>query len=387
MVQQGHLQHTHSNRSALNMKKLFIAFLLSIMISGNAFAATVSKNFTATGAGGSLSVKVGDSFTYDVSGTFVGTVVLQRSVTGGASWETVTSKTSTASGNVTVESSGSSQVSYRFICSSYTSGTITTTITDEIMAPVQEFKNLNGETIAYTTEDGMVIKNLTVTETATGEFGTGTGSGGDAADITFDNATYPTVESALNGLLYDAPTITSFTNNKNSVENGSTVTSTQLDWTISGTITSQSINNSVGSLATGLRTTTHSSSYSTNRTYTLTISDGTTTTTKNTTITFLNSNYYGVSANTSLTSGQVNALSNALASSKTQTRTITATDQYIYIAYPSAYGAATFTVNGLLNNDWTLSTQSHTNASGATVSYNVYRTNNLLTGTYTIGVN
>lgn len=210
---------------------------------------------------------------------------------------------------------------------------------------------------------------------------------GDAADITYDNATYPTVESALNNILYNAPTITSFTNDQNSVENGSTITSTQLDWTISGTITSQSINQGVGSIATGLRTKTHSSSYSTNRTYTLTISDGTTTTTRNTTITFLNSNYYGVSANTSLTSGQVNALSNALASGRTQTRTITATSQYIYIAYPAAYGAATFTVNGLTNNDWTLSTQSHTNASGAMVSYNVYRTNNLLTGTYTIEVN
>lgn len=233
-------------------------------------------------------------------------------------------------------------------------------------------------------------QQLYVCEGTTGWGVLSSGSGGgvvDAADITYDNEDYPTVESALNSLLYDAPTIITFINNQNSVENGSTITSTQLDWTISGTITSQSINQSVGSLATGLRTTTHSSSYSTNRTYTLTISDGTTTTQKSTSITFLNSNYYGASANTSLNSSQVNALSHALASSRTQTRTITATAQYIYIAYPAAYGAATFTVNGLTNNDWTLSTQSHTNASGATVSYNVYRTNNLLTGTYTIEVN
>lgn len=186
----------------------------------------------------------------------------------------------------------------------------------------------------------------------------------------------------------DPINITSFINNRNDLENGTTVTSTQLDWVINDTVTSQSLNNSIGSISAALRTYTHTSTYSTNRTYTLSVDDGSGhTDTASTQIRFLNSNYYGVSSNTTLNDGQINALGHSLSSSKAQTRSLSPSAQYIYIAYPSAYGSATFTVNGLSNNDWTLSTQSHTNASGATVSYNVYRTNNLLTGTYTIGVN
>lgn len=215
------------------------------------------------------------------------------------------------------------------------------------------------------------------------------GAGGtiDAADVTFNNTTYPTVEAALNALLYNAPTITTFTNNKNNLENGTSVTSTILNWTISGTITSQSLNQSIGSLSTALRTYTHTSTYSTNRTYTLTASDGVTTVQKSTSVTFLNSNYYGVNASPSLDDSGINNLSHDLSSTKVATRTgLTPAAQYLYIVYPATYGTATFLVNGLLNNDWTLFVQSHTNASGASVSYNVYRSNNILTGTYSVEV-
>lgn len=261
----------------------------------------------------------------------------------------------------------------------------------------------------------------------------------NAVDIQYDNDTYPNVDSALDHLfaapqgggesfdhtlsdlpLYSTPAltdvlaivvdpggtpsikkievgtlvhaadelqITSFVNNKNDLENGTVVTSTILNWAVSEALTSESLDNGVGAVSpASLRAYTHTSTYSTNRTYTLTVGNGSETDTATTAIRFLNSNYYGVSASTTLNSLAVNSLSHNLATSRTQTRTIAATAQYIYIAYPASYGAATFTINGLVNNDWTLSTQNHTNSSGAVVSYRVYRTNNLLTGTYIIGV-
>ena len=44
--------------------------------------ATISKSFTAVGNGNYISAGHGSSFTYDVSGTFVGTVVLKRTRNG-----------------------------------------------------------------------------------------------------------------------------------------------------------------------------------------------------------------------------------------------------------------------------------------------------------------
>lgn len=151
------------------MRKLFLALVLALLFAGNVLAATVSKSFTATGEGGSLSVKVGDSFTYAVSGTFVGTVVLQRS-TNSFTWSTVTSATSSASGTVIASSNNANQVTYRWFCTDYTSGTIVTSMADATgyNVPVQEFKNKNGDVIAYTTESGLVVQDLTVTGTSTG---------------------------------------------------------------------------------------------------------------------------------------------------------------------------------------------------------------------------
>lgn len=144
------------------MKKLFLSLILAAMLAFNADAATVSKDFTAVGNGTSFSVKVGDSFSYNVSGLFVGTVVLQKSETGGATWETVTTLTSPGYGEVLAESRGGNQVAYRFICSAFTSGTISTTMTDEDVKTVQEFKNSRGETVAKINEKGLTVKNLTV---------------------------------------------------------------------------------------------------------------------------------------------------------------------------------------------------------------------------------
>ena len=186
--------------------------------------------------------------------------------------------------------------------------------------------------------------------------------------------------------LYVAPAITSLTNDQNSVEIGATATTTTLGWSISGTITSQGLNQSIGAIAIGLRAFTNSDSYTTDRTYTLTNSDGTTTTTASTSVMFLHKAYWGVSANTSLTDGQVIALSSAFATSRLNSQSVSPSAQYVYFAYPASFGAAAFTVNGLANTAWTLVTRAFINASGNSTSYNIYRSDNLLTGTYAVAI-
>lgn len=202
------------------------------------------------------------------------------------------------------------------------------------------------------------------------------------------------IRAATNGLgvtlsLYTPPSITSLVNDKNIVEVGSTISSTKLDWVLAGeTITSQSINNGVGSLNVVARTTTHSSSYTTDRSYVLTASDGTTTVTASTPIYFRNYRYWGVSANSTLTDGQVIALSKEFATTRVKSSfSVSPSAQYIYVAYPASWGSASFTVNSLPSTAWTLVTRVFVNASGYSSSFNIYRTDTVLTGTYAIAVN
>lgn len=182
------------------------------------------------------------------------------------------------------------------------------------------------------------------------------------------------------------PSITSFVNNKNNVEIGSTVTGTVLTWTLGGSApTSQTVNQSIGSVPVGTLTATDPASFTVNRTYTLTVSNAQGTASANTSVTFLNKRYWGPQALTSLTDAQIRALNSELASGFAGfNHTIVCASQYIYFAFPTAFGVPNVNVNGLLNTAWTITSGPFVNASGATVNYYVYRSNNLLTGTYIV---
>jgi hypothetical protein len=188
-----------------------------------------------------------------------------------------------------------------------------------------------------------------------------------------------------NRLFYVYPEILTFGNDVGTVELGTTVSAIDLNWTTNKTGMMQTLN--PGSIdVTGVNTYTDPGSFTTTKTYTLTVDDGQNTDVATTTAYFLQKRYWGANASTSLNDAGIQALSQEFATSRSMTKSITAAGQYIYVCYPAAWGTATFTVNGLPNTAWTLSVQSFTNASGHTSSYNVYRSNNLLTGTYTIGV-
>ena len=213
----------------------------------------------------------------------------------------------------------------------------------------------------------------------------------NALAIVYNNVTYPTVDAALDNLLYVTPNILTFTNNVNAVEIGSTVASTTLTWTIdeSANLTDQTLNQGIGSVGTIVRNHTHSDSYTTNRTYTLTITDGINPDNANTSVYFRHKRYWGTSTNTLLNDAQIIALSSELNTTEVMTKTISPSGEYIYFAWPASWDPsppATFTVNGLLNTAWSYITRNFTNASGNTSSFRIYRSDNLLTGSYIIAV-
>ena len=246
---------------------------------------------------------------------------------------------------------------------------------------------------------GVVAPGNNVTVVTNGSVYTVSSSGGSGSsnmhDVGTTNITFP--GSAIGGdgraltnipataIIY-GPSITSFGNNQQVVETGATVNSTVLTWTLSGSApTSQSINLGVGSVAPGTLTATDSASYTTTRNYVLTVGNAIGNATANSIVAFEDRNYDGVSSLSSLNDAQIIALaSTPFGTSRVMRDTLDPSAQYIYFCYPAAYGAATFTVGGLPNTAWTLVTRAFVNASGYSESYNIYRSNNLLTGEYTV---
>lgn len=94
-------------------------------------ALTISKSFTAVGTGGTLLVRPKSSFNWAVSGTFVGTWILETSSNGGQGWIQVASGSAAATGDIDNTQLGSQSAQYRFHCLTYTSGTIVTAMTED----------------------------------------------------------------------------------------------------------------------------------------------------------------------------------------------------------------------------------------------------------------
>lgn len=126
---------------------------------------TVSKSFTGVGDGPDFLIRQGEEFTYQVSGTFVGTVVLQQYLRGG--WFPLVTATGPVSGTMVAEAGGKDHARYRFRCSAFTSGTIET-----VLADVAEVISQNGDwwveasgdsparSIAFKVRDGGVTRTV-----------------------------------------------------------------------------------------------------------------------------------------------------------------------------------------------------------------------------------
>lgn len=217
-----------------------------------------------------------------------------------------------------------------------------------------------------------------------------------AVDSGYTNAPYPsiaTVNDALNQLLYIpmqinsfAPTTSTPALTGNTLEMGKTLTAITFGWTLNKSATTQVMNPgsiSISNSATSYNFTGRSDT--TNVTFSLTADDGTSYTGHSATssylVQFLNRYFYGTSSVSTLNNSQVLALANnPFATSRALSTTINGGGNYLVFAYPSRFGTATFTVNGLLNTAFTLTVQSVTNASSFSENYNIYVSNTVQNG-------
>lgn len=125
---------------------------------------SVSKSFTAVGLGPELVVRNGESFSWDLSGTFAATLKLEQFLKGG--WTVLQSKTTATSGTETIDTQGKPSTRVRFRCSAFTSGTAVTALTGTTSEVSQSIKDASGADVLQVTEDGITIpsgKPLTTT--------------------------------------------------------------------------------------------------------------------------------------------------------------------------------------------------------------------------------
>jgi hypothetical protein len=221
------------------------------------------------------------------------------------------------------------------------------------------------------------------------------------------------VKQALNSFLYVAPALSYVRANGSSslaLEVGQALVAPAITWT-SNKVEAAAVTNYLLTLPTGATSTgIHTfSGYNDTNTYNITTLPGTNTqatsawsvrvtdwngaqSTSSVSASWRYKVYYGTTTQASPTDAQVRAGSetDTLAISRTGlgSKTVTPSNEYMYVAYPVRFNTtAQFRVNGLPNTAFTLITISNfENASGGTADYYVYRSDNLLTGTYTIEI-
>lgn len=199
-----------------------------------------------------------------------------------------------------------------------------------------------------------------------------------AENTSYGNYGYENVADALDSLLYEPIVITKFTNNVNTKEIGSTVSSVTFTWDTNKTpnsIVLDGIN-----IDSALKShTLNSLSITSAKTWTLKVNDEKTTVSKSTSIGFTNGVYYGVG---SITKEDMNSqfllgLTKSLQSSKAKDFTANpGSGEYIYYALPTRYGTPSFYVGGFEGGFDLFTTFNFTNASGYQENYSVYRSTN-----------
>lgn len=192
----------------------------------------------------------------------------------------------------------------------------------------------------------------------------------------------------IKDLAYVPIAISSFTNNVNTVEMGSTVTDVTLNWTLNKEPESQKVDSET--VEKTLRTKQFTGqSIQADKTYTLSATDEREkTVTKTTKITFLNGVYWGVGeSKDAFDSAFILGLTKGLQASKAKTFTVNAeAGQHIYYAVPSRYGTCGFNVGGFDGGFEKAATIEFTNASGYAENYDIYKSDNAGLGSTTVKV-
>lgn len=220
-------------------------------------------------------------------------------------------------------------------------------------------------------------------------FAGGGGGASEAEFVSYDNESLPSVtnvEECLDAIIakiyYVNPSITSFTCNpsKTAYEMGEKVTSVTFTWTYNKDMVSQTLTGCDLADET-VRTATYSTEFNSNKTFTLSASDGTNSTSANKAFTFQNKVHHGsASIPASYDSAFILSLNGALKGSKGGTYTTTVgSGEYFYIAMPTSFNNSdvlTGKIGGFDTDFSKVATVSHTNASGYTCDYNIYKSTN-----------
>jgi len=210
--------------------------------------------------------------------------------------------------------------------------------------------------------------------------------------IIIEAKTYDTeideINTKLADLLYEAITISSFTNNVGTVEIGSTVNSVTLTWATSKTPESLTLDGTA--IEKTLTTHTYSGlNLTSKKTYKIVATDERgASAEKTTSVSFVNGVYYGVISNSAtVDNAAILGLTRKLQSSKSITFTVNpGTGEYIVFALPADYGTPNFNVGGFDGGFFLKTTFDLTNASGHTESYNVYFSDQVALGSSTVKV-
>ena len=221
--------------------------------------------------------------------------------------------------------------------------------------------------------------------------GAGGASTADAVEYINDAISVTNVEDALNKLIADyyyvAPSVTSFTATPagGTYEIGSTVKAPiTFNWNYNKDITTQTLTDCTLTDNT-IRTATYNTDITSNKTFTLSVSDGTKTATKSIAYSFTNKVWYGSAAEGTYDDAFILGLATGkLQTSKSGTYTVTVADrEYFFIAMPQSYNNSdtlTGKIGGFETDFSKVSTVSHTNASGYATNYNIYKSTNASLG-------
>ena len=194
------------------------------------------------------------------------------------------------------------------------------------------------------------------------------------------------LDSILAKLYYVKPSINSFTASANGgvFELGTTITAPiTFNWEYNKDITTQSLTDCTLADET-VRTATYDSDITTDKTFTLSATDGENTVSKSISYKFVTPYYIGVSITNTLTETDITALTKKLETKGSKTVNYTTAQSYMVFAYPKSYGAISSVIdqNGFnVTDSFTQST-----ITVGTVEYYVYISNQC-SGSYTIKFN
>ena len=213
----------------------------------------------------------------------------------------------------------------------------------------------------------------------------------DAIGYVNDTISSTNVEEALNKLIADfyyvAPSVTSFTASPNGgvFEVGHVVSAPiTFNWSYNKDITTQTLTGCTLADET-VRTATYDTDITTNKTFTLSASDGKNNVSKNISYSFTNKVWYGSAAEGTYDDTFILGLANGkLQTNKNGTYTVTVADrEYFFIAMPQSYNNAdklVGAIGGFSTEFGKVATVNHTNASGYATNYNIYKSTNASLG-------